>query len=101
MIANCQTAAKLLYRADRRLSVVIVRDREGKIRAFNSCRHRGSHYLHHGEGHAGASGFALQWTYDLDGKLLFARMADDFDPGSYSLKPVACEAIGLHLHLPQ
>ncbi len=32
-----------------------------------------------------------QWTYDLNGKLLFARdMGPEFDPSKYSLKPVHC-----------
>lgn len=77
--------------------VVIVRDRQGQVRAFhNSCRHRGSRVC---ASERGASARLVcpyhQWTYDLDGKLLFARqMGPDFDPTKFSLKPVACEAVG-------
>ena len=76
--------------------VVVVRDREGVVRAFhNSCRHRGSRVC------KGAKGTAAkmvcpyhQWTYDLDGKLLFARqMAEGFDPAAHSMKPLACETV--------
>ena len=82
--------------------VVIVRDREGRIRAFhNSCRHRGSRVC---TTHKGMSARLVcpyhQWTYDLDGKLLFARqMADDFDPSQFSLKPVACESVGGYIFI--
>jgi Rieske 2Fe-2S family protein len=77
--------------------VVIVRDRQGQVRAFhNSCRHRGSRVC---TSEKGASARLVcpyhQWTYDLDGKLLFARqMGPDFDPAQFSLKPVACETVG-------
>ncbi|EXL09311.1 aromatic ring-hydroxylating oxygenase subunit alpha [Aquamicrobium defluvii] len=76
--------------------VVVVRDREGKIRAFhNSCRHRGSRVCTTAKGTSARLVCPYhQWTYDLDGKLLFARqMADDFDPSAHSLKPVACESV--------
>lgn len=82
--------------------VVIVRDREGKIRAFhNSCRHRGSRVC------AGEKGLSArlvcpyhQWTYDLDGKLLFARdMAEGFDKADFGLKPVACESVAGYIFI--
>ncbi len=56
-------------------SVVIVRGNDGQIRAFhNTCRHRGSILCKTRKG----LGPKLvcpyhQWTYDLDGKLLWAR----------------------------
>uniref|UniRef100_UPI003511665A SRPBCC family protein n=1 Tax=Salipiger bermudensis TaxID=344736 RepID=UPI003511665A len=35
-----------------------------------------------------------QWTYDLDGKLLWARdMGPDFDPSKHGLKPVHCREL--------
>lgn len=77
--------------------VVIVRGRDGQIRAFhNSCRHRGSRVC---TAHKGTSARLVcpyhQWTYDLDGSLVFARqMADDFRKEEYGLKPVACESVG-------
>ncbi|TDN63069.1 aromatic ring-hydroxylating dioxygenase subunit alpha [Paraburkholderia sp. BL10I2N1] len=77
-------------------SVIVVRDREGGVRAFfNTCRHRGSRICAGEKGKSGA--FACpyhQWTYGLDGKLMFARnMGDSFDLSAFSLKPVACEVV--------
>src|SRR3546814_5304290 len=35
-----------------------------------------------------------QWTYDLEGRLLFARdMGPAFDPSAHGLKPVHCETV--------
>ena len=82
--------------------VVIVRGRDGQIRAFhNSCRHRGSRVC---SSERGASARLVcpyhQWTYDLDGKLIFARqMAATFDKADFSLKPVACENVGGYIFL--
>jgi Rieske 2Fe-2S family protein len=82
--------------------VVVVRDRGGEIRAFhNSCRHRGSRIC------ASAKGTARrlicpyhQWTYDLDGKLLFARqMADGFDAAAHALKSVACQTVAGYIFI--
>ncbi len=77
--------------------IVLVRDRENKIRAFhNSCRHRGSRVCTVDKGTSARLVCPYhQWTYDLDGKLLFARqMAEGFDRNDYGLKPVACESAG-------
>lgn len=77
--------------------VVVIRAKDGRLRAFhNVCRHRGQRLC------AVASGSTPnlvcpyhQWTYDLQGKLLYARdMGEDFDPAKYSLKPVHCIDIG-------
>ena len=39
-----------------------------------------------------------QWSYDLDGRLLFARqVAEGFDKSAYGLKPIACESVGRYL----
>ena len=72
-------------------SVVIVRGNDGELRAFhNSCRHRGSVLCKSKKG----SNPKLvcpyhQWTYELDGKLLWARdMGPDFDASKHGLKPV-------------
>lgn len=71
--------------------VVIVRGADGQIRAFhNVCRHRGQRLC---PKQTGSSPKLVcpyhQWTYDLDGRLLFARdMGPDFDPSKFSLKPV-------------
>ena len=75
-------------------SVIVLRDRDGQIRAFhNSCRHRGSEILP--EGCRQVSRLTCpyhQWTYGLDGGLLSApRMPADFDRGSHGLAPVHVE----------
>lgn len=73
--------------------VVIVRGNDGQVRAFhNSCRHRGSRIC------SKASGQSVklvcpyhQWTYETDGKLLWARdMGPDFDASKHGLKPIHC-----------
>ena len=77
--------------------VVIVRGRDGAIRAFhNSCRHRGSRVCKTDRGTTARLVCPYhQWTYDLDGKLVFARqMAENFDKADFGLKPVACENVG-------
>lgn len=77
--------------------VVVVRGTDGRIRAFhNVCRHRGQRLCPQASGRAAKLVCPYhQWTYDLDGKLAFARdMGPDFDPSQYSLKPVHCIDIG-------
>ncbi|MFX1670985.1 aromatic ring-hydroxylating dioxygenase subunit alpha [Paraburkholderia sp. A2WS-5] len=77
-------------------SIVVIRDRSKEIRAFyNTCRHRGSRIC---AGDKGSSGTLVcpyhQWTYGLDGKLLFSKeMGGEFDASQYSLKPVHCESV--------
>jgi len=79
-----------------------VRGRDGKIRAFhNSCRHRGSRVC---ASHRGTAARLVcpyhQWTYDLDGALVFARqMPEDFDKAEFGLKPVACENVGGYIYI--
>ena len=77
--------------------IVVVRDREGGLRAFhNSCRHRGSRIC--SEEHGAAARLVCpyhQWTYALDGRLLAARdMGSAFDKTQYGLKPVHCTSVG-------
>lgn len=82
--------------------VVIVRDRAGQVRAFhNSCRHRGSRVCTTDKGTSARLVCPYhQWTYDLDGKLLFARqMRPDFDASNFALKPVACESVGGYIFI--
>lgn len=77
-------------------SIVVIRDRTQAIRAFyNTCRHRGSRIC---AGDKGSSGTLVcpyhQWTYGLDGKLMFAKeMGTEFDASQYALKPVHCESV--------
>jgi Rieske 2Fe-2S family protein len=76
--------------------IVLLRDRDGRVRAFhNSCRHRGSRVCTAEKGMAARLVCPYhQWTYDLDGRLLFARqMAEGFDKDGFGLKPVPCESV--------
>ncbi len=77
--------------------IVIVRGDDGRINALhNSCRHRGSRVCTEHRGSATKLVCPYhQWTYDLEGKLLFARqMGDDFDGAEFGMKRVACETAG-------
>ena len=77
--------------------VLIVRDGQKNIRAFhNSCRHRGSRICSAEKGTAAKLVCPYhQWTYELDGRLLFARdMGPDFKPAEFGLKSVHCESVG-------
>jgi glycine betaine catabolism A len=76
--------------------VVVVRDLEGKMRAFhNTCRHRGSRVCTTDKGSAVRLVCPYhQWSYNLDGRLLFARqMAAGFDKTKFGLKAIACESV--------
>ena len=79
-------------------SVVVLRDREGELRAFhNVCQHR-AHRLLDG---AGVVGSAIvcpyhAWTYELSGGLRHARHSDevaDFDRREICLSPVRVELL--------
>jgi stachydrine N-demethylase len=73
--------------------IIIVRDEEGQVRAFhNTCRHRGSVLCKSARGNGPKLVCPYhQWTYELNGDLLWARdMGVDFDPSQHGLKPVAC-----------
>ncbi|MBV2143961.1 aromatic ring-hydroxylating dioxygenase subunit alpha [Falsochrobactrum sp. TDYN1] len=82
--------------------VVIVRDAQGGIRAFhNSCRHRGSRICAAEKGTAAKLVCPYhQWTYELDGRLLFARqVGPDFKPAEYGLKQLHCESIAGYIYI--
>ncbi|WEX78218.1 aromatic ring-hydroxylating dioxygenase subunit alpha [Sinorhizobium numidicum] len=82
--------------------IVVVRDRQGTIRALhNSCRHRGSRVCAQQKGSSAKLVCPYhQWTYELDGRLLFARqMPEGFDPAQHSLKPVHCETVGGYIFI--
>jgi glycine betaine catabolism A len=77
--------------------VLIVRDRDGTIRAFhNSCRHRGARICPDAHGNALRLVCPYhQWTYRLDGELMAARdMGQQFDRSEHSLRPVHCASVG-------
>ncbi|HET8790241.1 MAG TPA: aromatic ring-hydroxylating dioxygenase subunit alpha [Modicisalibacter sp.] len=78
--------------------IVIVRGAEDSIHAFhNVCRHRGSRLCVKEKGKVAklVCGYH-QWTYELDGRLLFAGsdMGAGFDLASYGLKPVHIKTAG-------
>lgn len=76
--------------------VIIVRGADNVIRAFhNTCRHRGSILCKAAKGNAPKLVCPYhQWTYELDGKLLWARdMGPDFDAAQHGLKPVHCREL--------
>ncbi len=77
--------------------VVITRGNDGMIRAFhNVCRHRGQRLCakESGQGPKLVCPYH-QWTYDLDGKLQYARdMQEGFDPAAHGLKKVHCVDLG-------
>jgi Rieske 2Fe-2S family protein len=77
-------------------SVIIVRGTDGAIRAFhNTCRHRGSTLCRSAKGSNPKIVCPYhQWTYELDGRLLWARDMDaDFDASQHGLKPVHCRDV--------
>ncbi|WP_172329013.1 aromatic ring-hydroxylating dioxygenase subunit alpha [Mangrovicoccus sp. HB161399] len=76
--------------------VIVIRDAKGGIQAFhNTCRHRGSIICRGTSGRVAKLTCPYhQWTYDLDGKLLWARdMGSDFDPKAHGLKTVHCREV--------
>ena len=81
-------------------SVLVVRGRDGVVRAFlNVCRHRGARLCTEPCGHvAGAIQCRYHaWSYGLDGRLLGApnlRDVDAFDRDAHGLLPVACDQWG-------
>jgi Rieske 2Fe-2S family protein len=77
--------------------VVITRGNDGMVRAFhNVCRHRGQRLCAKDSGTSPKLVCPYhQWTYDLDGKLLYARdMQEGFDPAAHGLKKVHCVDLG-------
>ena len=79
-----------------RNSVIVLRDRDGEVRAFhNTCRHRGSRICTKETGRASVLVCPYhQWSYSLDGSLRGAReMPKDFDKRAFGLKPARAEVI--------
>lgn len=75
--------------------IVVLRDREGVLRAFyNVCKHR-AHKLLSGEGNTMRIMCPYHaWTYKLDGQLIRAPHTEhllDFNPKEISLSPVQVE----------
>lgn len=83
-------------------SIVIVRGTAGEVRAFyNTCRHRGSKLCLGEQGKVAKLVCPYhQWTYGLDGRLLFARdMGPTFDAGQFPLKQVHCRVVGGYVYI--
>ncbi|KMK65206.1 aromatic ring-hydroxylating dioxygenase subunit alpha [Puniceibacterium sp. IMCC21224] len=77
-------------------SIIVVRGADGVVRSFhNSCRHRGSRICAADKGTNPKLVCPYhQWTYELDGRLLYARdMGPDFKTADHGLKPVHCEEV--------
>lgn len=77
-------------------SVIVVKGTDGVIRSFhNSCRHRGSRVCSASKGSSPKLVCPYhQWTYELDGKLLWARdMGPEFKAEDHGLKPVHCVTV--------
>ena len=73
--------------------VLLVKNEQGQIRGFhNTCRHRGSILCNVEQGRKAKLACPYhQWTYDLDGKLVWARdMGEGFDAAEFGLKTVHC-----------
>ena len=76
-------------------SVIVIRDRAGKVRAFvNSCRHRGTRLLQ-GKGSCRAITCPYHgWGYNLNGDLVGIpgmEETHDFDRQQYGLHPIRLE----------
>lgn len=77
-------------------SIIVVRGADGVVRSFhNSCRHRGSRICSAEKGAAPKLVCPYhQWTYELDGRLLYARdMGADFKAEDHGLRPVHCAEV--------
>ena len=83
-------------------SLVIVRGKDGAIRAFhNMCWHRGNKLVWNDYPGAEVKGTCRQftckyhaWRYSLEGELTFVQQEEEFfgiDKGAYGLKAVRCE----------
>ncbi|GGX99928.1 protein GbcA [Litchfieldella qijiaojingensis] len=83
--------------------VIIVRGNNGAVHAFhNVCRHRGSRLCLKDKGKVAKLVCPYhQWTYELDGRLLFAGsdMGETFDLGAYGLKPVHVKTAGGYIFI--
>ncbi|PKF77169.1 Rieske (2Fe-2S) protein [Vibrio sp. vnigr-6D03] len=83
--------------------VMITRGDNGEVYALhNVCRHRGSKIC---TKHRGKSAKLVcpyhQWTYNMDGELIYAgqEMGSDFDKKKFSLKPIHCKTAGGYIFI--
>ena len=78
------------------VSVILTRDKEGRVRAFhNTCSHRGNQLVIAESGQAKAFTCRYhQWSYGNDGRLLGIPDEPSFfnvDKEAWGLTPIACE----------
>jgi glycine betaine catabolism A len=79
-----------------RSPIIVLRGKHGNVLGFhNSCRHRGAQICKTGGGISPRLVCPYhQWTYDLDGRLLSARGAEDaFNLAAHGLIPIRVEAV--------
>jgi glycine betaine catabolism A len=85
-----------------RTSVIVVRGRDGEVRAFhNICRHRGNKLVWNDYPHEETAGVCRQftckyhgWRYDLEGSLTFVQQESEFfdlDKDNLGLVGVHCD----------
>lgn len=80
--------------------LLIVRGAKGEIHALhNVCRHRGSQICERGKGKVAKLVCPYhQWTFDLDGRLVYTRqMQSDFDAAEHGLLPAHVRTVGGYL----
>ena len=78
-------------------SIIITRNKQGEVKAhLNVCRHRGSHVCLEKEGNTTAFTCPYHaWSYDLDGKLIAARIMEaDFEKQENGLHPAQVGLVG-------
>lgn len=77
-------------------SIIIARDDDGRLQAFhNVCRHRGARLITEHKTSVGRLVCPYhQWSYDLDGSLVYAsQMNNEIDRSCRSLRPVHIRSI--------
>lgn len=82
--------------------IVVVRGKDGAVRAFhNACRHRGSKVCSEDKGKVAKLVCPYhKWTFELDGKLLYAgNMGPDFNLAEHDLIPAHCEIVHSYIYV--
>lgn len=81
-----------------RTSVIVVRGKDGEVRAFhNMCKHRGNKLVGAGKDKGSTKGFVCSfhgWTYNTEGELVIVPDEDqffDFDKCSNGMMPLAAD----------
>jgi phenylpropionate dioxygenase-like ring-hydroxylating dioxygenase large terminal subunit len=82
-----------------RISILVIRGKDDKVRAFyNVCQHRGGRLAYYERGNAGVLRCTFHgWTYNLDGRLAgvtFGETFCDLDRSQRGLKPISVDTWG-------